>query len=104
LVHPSKDDGSAQEFAPSDEFLKWIAPIHIKHDRSLSSAAFTNYRMSVNWAILSSIEETLGGREGHGVVSITAELWWSLNQEIERTPIPNDNPDNYLRIQLIVML
>ncbi len=47
--------------------------------------------MSVNWGALSSVQDTLAGRDNCGVVSITTELCMELNQEIERTPT-KDNP------------
>jgi hypothetical protein len=48
--------------------------------------------MSVNWSTLSSVEDTLKGYRGYGVVSITAGLCWNLEQQIEYQPI-KDHPD-----------
>lgn len=88
-------EGAAQDFAPHDEFLRRISPDWVKPDGSLMTLAFRNTtgtdRMSVNWAALSSVDDTLIGWEWHGVVSVTAELCWCLNQKIERTPTA-DNP------------
>ena len=42
--------------------------------------------MSVNWAAKSTVEDTLKPPGGHGVVSITAEICWSQQQNIEYTP------------------
>ena len=47
--------------------------------------------MSVNWTALSTVEETLRGGEAYGIVSITADLCWKQNQDIEHTPVPNNH-------------
>lgn len=90
-----QDERSARDFAPDDEFLRRIPLDCVKPDGSLASKAFANStntdRMSVNYALLSSIEHTLTGYTGFGVTSITAELCWTLNQKVERTP-NEDNP------------
>ncbi|MCX6659166.1 MAG: hypothetical protein NTX81_02115 [Candidatus Bathyarchaeota archaeon] len=47
--------------------------------------------MSVNWAILSSAEETAKAVPGAGVASITAGLCYRENQDIEYTPTNNNS-------------
>lgn len=47
--------------------------------------------MSVDWMRLSTIDDTLRSYPGFGVASISAQLCWSLNQEVERTP-SEENP------------
>ena len=76
-----------QQFAPSDEFFRRIRPNQFNpEDDSISSAAFTPERMSVNWVARSTVDETLKGNENDGVASILVELCWTLNQQIEHTP------------------
>ena len=81
-------DWPVQQFASSDEFFRRIRPGQFNpNDNSISSAAFTPERMSVNWAARSTVEETLKGHEIDGLASILAELCWTLKQQIEHTPI-----------------
>lgn len=87
---------SDQIFAPNDHFLRRIHPMYYNPATGkVSFAAFQNTthtnRMSVNWVELSGIGETLRGYPAFGVASISAGLCWSLDQEIERTPV-EDNP------------
>jgi len=79
-------------FSAHDTFLRRIHPQH--YDRNtgkVSSAAFQNTsgtnRMSVDWTQLSTVEDTLSGYEGFGVASISADLCWSLSQQVERVPL-----------------
>ena len=83
---------SARRFAQTDEFLRRVHPTQLNPDGSVSTAAFTDYSMSVNWAKLSSVDETLRGWDGYGVVSITAGLCWRLEQQIGYTPV-EESPD-----------
>jgi hypothetical protein len=90
------DERKNQTFASHDRFLRRIHPAYYNPDTGkVMSAAFQNSsktnRMSVDWAKLHSVNDTLQGYPGFGVASISAELCWSLKQEIERTPSP-DNP------------
>lgn|GEM_PF-7080768 len=83
--------GDQPSFSPPlNEFLRWVPDLYIHSDGSISPGAFSNTsgteRMSVNWAALSSVQDTLAGRENCGVVSITSEFCMDLYQEIERTP------------------
>ena len=91
----SEADRFPQVFAATDEFLRRIPPDSVNPDGSIMSKAFSNTTntdgMSVNWANLSSVEEMLKGYESYGVVSITAELCWKLNQKIKQSPTP-ENP------------
>ena len=78
-------------FMPDDQFLRRIPPYYYNSATGkVSSAAFQNTsdtnRMSVNFGRLSSVKHTLAGDSQCGVASITAELCWSLEQEIESTP------------------
>lgn len=80
-------EGSTAQFESADEFLRRVHPIQWNFQEGrVSSAAFTDARMSVNWAASSSVQETIIGLDGYGVVSITAELCWELKQQIEYTP------------------
>ena len=80
-------EGSTAQFESTDEFLRRVPPIQWNSQEGrVSSAAFTDTRMSVNWAALSSVQETIAGLDRYGVVSITAELCWGLKQQIEYTP------------------
>jgi len=87
---------SSQTFVPDDRFLRIISPIHYDSQTGkVFSAAFQNTsrtkRMSVNWTKLCTIKDTLKGYPGYRVASISAELCWSLKQDIEGTPI-TENP------------
>ena len=82
---------SSQPFVPNDRFLRRIPPVfYDSKTGKVMSAAFQNAprtkRMSVNWTKLSTIKDTLNGYPGYRVASISAELCWSLEQDIEGTP------------------
>ena len=80
-------ENSNRVFEATDEFLRRVHPEQLNpEDGTVSTAAFTPERMSVNWSDLSSVEDTLIGHEGWGVVSFTAALCWGRNQAIEHTP------------------
>jgi len=85
-----------QMFAADDSFLRRIPPQYYDPSTGkVSSAAFQNAsstkRMSVNWMKLSGVDDTLHGYPGFGVASISAELCWFLNQEVENVP-SEENP------------
>jgi len=87
---------NSQKLHPEDQFLRIISPIFYDPvKRKVLSGAFQNTsgtnRMSVNSRKLSSIEDTLYGYPGHGVDSITAQLCWLLQQEIEETPVERNS-------------
>jgi len=46
--------------------------------------------MSVDWAALSSGEDTLRDNDEWGLVTLTAELCWEQKQTIEHTPLPDN--------------
>ena len=84
----AEQDWPVLQFVSSDEFFRRIRSDQFDpKDNSISSAAFTPERMSVNWAARSTVEETLREHENDGLASILAELCWTLNQQIEHTPI-----------------
>lgn len=78
---------------PTDRFLKWIDPeIHWPRGTNKpNGAAFTNPRMSVNWAALSTAEKTVEEHPGYGVVSLVPTSCSEAGQQIEYTPL-RDNP------------
>lgn len=47
--------------------------------------------MSTDWMKLTTVEDTLREHPGFGAASVSAELCWFLNQEVERTP-SEENP------------
>lgn len=86
----------SQTFVPDDRFLRRIPPIYYNPNTGkVMSAAFQNAsgtnRMSVDWTKLSTVDDTLRGYPRFGVASISAELCWFLNQEVERVP-SEENP------------
>jgi len=89
LTHRQEEE-NVQIFEPNDKFLRRIPPLYYNPTtKKISSAAFQNAsgtnRMSVNWMNLSSVDDTLRGYPRFGIASISAELCWTLKQEIERT-------------------
>lgn len=87
---------SSQAFATDDQFLRRIAPQYYNPDTGkVASAAFQNTsgtnRMSVDWMKLSTVDNTLRRYPRFGVASISAELCWFLNQEVESVP-SEENP------------
>ena len=91
-----KINESSQMFASDDHFLRRIPPEYYNPNTGkVVSAAFQNTsnteRMSVNWMKLSTVDDTLRGYPRFGIASISAELCWSLNQEIESVP-SEENP------------
>ena len=97
MTGASDAQGGITSFLATDEFLRRVHPVYLKDDRSISPAAFQNTsgtdRMSVNWERLSGVEATLEGYPDHGVASITAEVCWKLDQQIQRTPVEG-NPSH----------
>ena len=85
----------------SDAFYRAIPANHLREDGTVSPGAFarasSNNKLSVDWADLSSPEETYARWErrgaGRGVASITAQLCWDNSQFIEFDPTP-DNPSH----------
>lgn len=81
------------QFAPNEGFLRRFPAdgIHLKDDRTVSSAAFENdkgtNRMSVNWLARSSVESTLARLPGYGAALLTAQDYWDEEQVIEYTPV-----------------
>ena len=99
MAELSGKNQSDQMFHLEDEFLRRILPIFFDHStRKVFSQAFQNARdtnrMSVNYMRLSSVEDTLRNHPKCGVASISAQLCWSLEQEIEAAP-EQDNPAHY---------
>lgn len=87
---------SSQTFVADDRFLRRIHPQYYNPNTGkVASAAFQNAsntnRMSVNWMKLSTVDDTLRRYSGFGVASISAELCWFLNQEVEGIP-SEENP------------
>ncbi len=87
---------NSQTFAADDRFLRRIAPQYYNPNTGkVVSAASQNTsgtnRMSVDWMRLCTIDDTLHGYPRFGVASISAELCWSLNQEVESFPL-EENP------------
>lgn len=84
-------------FDDDTDFLRGIHPDWFNFQtQQIESWAFDNHpqtpnRMSVNWAEISSVEETIKYNPSCGVASITAKVCYQENQEIEHTP-QDDNP------------
>ena len=89
---PIHDESAVERFAEFEEFLRRIPPWLYDFDKQeVQSWAFANDdeypdRFSVNWEKHSSVEHTLEGHSGFGVVSLTAGLLYSEKQEILHTP------------------
>ena len=82
--------------------LRRIPPYQYDAEKgTVHSKAFVNYRdkvdrilsdrHSVSWEALTSVEETLVGNEGFGVVSLPASAYRQLKQKVEHSP----ECDNY---------
>lgn len=74
-----------------DQFLKRVMPDHWNWEKNRpNSGAFTNPEMSTNWSALSSVEHTIQGHPGYGVVSLTRDNCYKENQKVKYTPIKDD--------------
>lgn len=92
LPATNDENAFAETFAADDQFLRRILPWHYDPTTGrVSPRAFANgrdtNRMSVNWSALSPVEDTLREYPDFGVASLSAELCWSLDQQIEKTPV-----------------
>ncbi len=80
-------------FDDDEQFLRGIHPDWFDFDKQkILSWAFDNHpltpeRMSVNWAKLSSIDDTVKANPVWGVASITAATFYKENQDVDYTPI-----------------
>ena len=90
LLQQSNEKEFPRPLTESDQFYRAIHPDWIKEDGKVSTAAFTNKEMSVDWADLSTPCETFDRwpqwGECRGVASITAGLCWQNDQNVEYTP------------------
>jgi hypothetical protein len=77
---------------PTDLFFKRVNPCDWNWEENRpNSSAFTNYKMSANWSALSSVQHTIEGYPGYGVVSLTEEVCRKFKQVIEYSPV-RDHP------------
>lgn len=95
---PLGDGRFPRPLTPNDVFYRAIRPEDIHPDGRISRKAFAkasaNRRMSVDWAALSTPQETYDRwpqwGEGRGVAEITAQLCWECAQQIEYSPTPGN--------------
>ena len=99
LERTTGDGGFPRPLTPDDRFYRAIRPSYIYEDGRISRAAFAkstgNEKMSVDWAELSTPQETYDRwpqwGEGRAVAEVTAQALWMNQQMIEYAPTP-DNP------------
>ena len=91
--------GFPRPLTESDQFYRAVPAVHLKPDGKISPGAFSNATgsnaFSVDWAVLSTPQDTLGrflswhGRRG--VASVAALVFWKAGQSIKYTPIEGEN-------------
>ena len=85
----------------ADDFYRAIRSLHVRPNGRLSPGAFSKTtgtnRMSVDWAELSTPEETIARfsteQDWAGVAAIDAQTCWSFDQTLEYSPLPG-NPSH----------
>ena len=99
MEQPGDNGGFPRALVPDDAFYRAIPPRYLREDGTIGPAAFSrasvNRKMSVDWAELSSPQDTYDRwpqwGEGRAVAEITAQACWDCEQAIEFAPTP-DNP------------
>jgi hypothetical protein len=90
-------------FDKREDFLRRVPWYQFNFEKQeIFVLAFRNHhstpdRLSVNWAIHSSVKQTAEVLPGSGVASITAEVCYREKQEIEHTP----EEENYAHCDVI---
>ena len=83
-----------RHLADTDQFYRAVQCVHLKPGGRVSPGAFCNTKntdkMSVDWAELSTPEETMARfsnwKGQRGIASITASVFWEAEQHIDYDP------------------
>lgn len=75
-----------------DDIYRRIPPDwYVEKEDRVSSAAFTHYEASVNWALHTTPEKTVVGFPNNHVAALQAKIPREKHQKVKHDPIP----DNY---------
>jgi hypothetical protein len=84
-----------RQFRSDDLFYRYIHPKLADEQGWPNSGAFDDDELSVDWARLTSLDQALAARPGHGVVGITKAVCDELGLVVRRDPLPG-NPAHCL--------
>jgi len=78
------------EILDDDELYRRIHPTFRKPDGNISSAAFRQTDLSVDFAKLTTVAQTLDGYSSFGLASITVRVPRQLELEVLHDPLPGN--------------
>jgi hypothetical protein len=79
------------DISDEDDLYRRITPEwYVEKEDRVSSAAFTHFEASVDWARHTTPEQTVAGFPNNHVAALQAKIPRAKNQEVRHDPTPNN--------------